>query len=196
MPVDVGATQIGAYHLADNPNLYEIQRDNNFEFIVTGVENLLRVEADESDADPYITNAQDILKFSVNKASIPMFQQDVITINRGNSVMKAAGKPTFPDGSIEVHDFIGADTKSVLMSWQNLSYNVQTERVGNMADYKKTCYLQEYTPDYKLVRTWKMYGCWISQLSEAEFTHENSGKKVITATIQYDKAVMELPDQE
>lgn len=116
MPVDVGATQIGAYHLADNPNLYEVQRDNNFEFIVTGVENLLRVGADESDSNPYITNAQDILKFSVNKASIPMFQQEVITINRGNSVMKAAGRPQFPDGSIEVHDFIGADTKSVLMS--------------------------------------------------------------------------------
>ena len=196
MPVDVGATQIGAYHLADNPNLYEVQRDNNFEFIVTGVENLLRVGADESDSNPYITNAQDILKFSVNKASIPMFQQDVITINRGNSVMKAAGRPQFPDGSIEVHDFIGADTKSVLMSWQNLSYNVETEKVGSMADYKKTCYLQEYTPDYKLVRTWKMYGCWISQLSETEFSHESNGKKVITATIQYDKAVMELPDQE
>ena len=81
------------------------------------------------------------------------------------------------------------------MAWQNLSYNVKTERVGNMADYKKTCYLCEYTPDYKLVRTWKMVGCWVSGLSEEAFNMEGSGKKTITATITFDKAFMELPDE-
>ena len=78
-----------------------------------------------------------------SKEQIPMFTQDVITIKRGNSVMKGAGVPTFGDGSLVVNDFIGADTKSVLMAWQRLSYDVKTERVGNMADYKKICYLFE-----------------------------------------------------
>ena len=110
--------------------------------------------------------------------------------------MKAAGKPNFADGSIEVHDYIGADTKSVLMAWQNLSYNVLTERVGRMSDYKKTCYLIEYTPDYRIVRTWKIYGAWVSGLSEGEFNMDDGNKKTITATITFDKAVMELPDEE
>lgn len=189
------ATQIGSYHLADNPELYEVQRENNFEFIVTGIDNILRVGAEETDDNAYITNASQTLRYSVVQASIPMFSQEPITISRGNSVMKAAGKPSFTDGSLVVNDFIGADTKSSLMAWQNLSYNVKTERVGNMADYKKTCYLCEYTPDYKLVRTWKMVGCWVSGLSEEAFNMEGSGKKTITATITFDKAFMELPDE-
>lgn len=188
--------QYGAYHLADNPSLYEPQRTNNFTFIVTGIDNILRVgvSAEEAEDNDYIKNASNTLSFSVVSASIPMFSQEPITIRRGNSVMKAAGLPTFSDGSLEVNDYIGADSKSILMAWQNLSYNVNTEKVGLMSDYKKTCYLCEYSPDYKLVRTWKLLGCWVSSLSEDGFNQEDGGKKVITAKIEYDKAFMEMPD--
>ena len=40
-----------------------------------------------------------------------------------------------------------------------------------------------------------MLGCWVSGLSESEFNMEQSGKKTITATISYDKAFMEMPDE-
>ena len=192
---ETNLTQTGAYHLSDNPSLYEVQRSNNFEFIVTGIDNILRVDADANDDNAYIANASQTLRFSVVSSSIPMFTQDVITIKRGNSVMKGAGVPTFGDGSLVVNDFIGADTKSVLMAWQRLSYDVKTERVGNMADYKKICYLCEYAPNYQLVRTWKLVGCWVSGLSENDFNMEDGSKQTITATIQYDKAYMELPSE-
>ena len=183
--------QFGAYHLADNPDQYEIQRDNNFEFIVTGIDNIKR-----ADSDAVISNAQDVLKFSVVSASIPMFSQEPIQIRRGNSVIKAAGVPTFNDGQIVINDYIGADGKSVLMAWQNLSYDVRKETIGRMADYKKLCYLVERSIDCKIVRTWTLFGCWVQGLSESEFTNENSAKKTITATIAFDKAYMELPDVE
>jgi hypothetical protein len=157
-------------------------------------DDLLKVYADESDGESaYIKGdkAQEIIRFSVVSASLPMFSQQPIEIRRGNSVMKAAGIPTFTDGSLVVNDYIGADTKSVLMSWQQLSYNVKTQKVGNMKDYKKTCYLQEYTPDYKLVRTWKLLGCWVSSIQEGEFNMEDGSKKTISATITYDYAIME-----
>lgn len=195
MAVDINAKQVGSYHLADNPELYEIQRSNNFEFIVTGIDNILRAGADGTSDNDYIINAQNTLRFSVTQASIPMFTQQPIEIRRGNSVIKAAGVPTFSDGSLVINDYIGADGKSVLMAWQNLSYNVKTERVGNMKDYKKLCYLQEFTPDYKLVRTWELYGCWVAGLSEDGFNMEDGGKKTISATISFDKAYMVMPDE-
>lgn len=190
------AEQISAYHLADNPELYEIQRNNNFDFIVTDIDNIVRSDAKDTDTNRTISNAQNVLHFSVVSSSLPMFTQEVITVNYGNSVMKAAGKPTFSDGTLVVNDFIGADTKSVLMAWQNLSYNVRTDKVGRMADYKKNCYLQEYTPDWQLVRTWRLIGCWVSGLSEDQYSNDNSDKKTISATITFDKAYMELPDEE
>lgn len=189
------ATQIGSYHLADNPELYESQRDNNFEFIVTGIDNILRVGAEPGDTSPNIENASQTLRFSVVSSSVPMFSQEVLSIRRGNSIMKFAGAPTFSEGTLVVNDYIGADTKSALMAWQNLSYNVKTEKVGNMKDYKKMCYLCEYTPDYKLVRTWKMLGCWVSGLTESDFSMDSAGKKTISATISFDKAFMELPEE-
>ena len=185
----------GTYHLADNPALYDPMRNNTFEFVVTGLDKLLRVGADGSEENAYITNAQEVLRLSVDSASIPMFTQEVIPVKRGNSTIKFAGTPSFASGSLVVNDWIGADSKSVLMAWQNLSYNVKTDRVGNAADYKKDCWLIEYTPDYtKQVRQWQLKGCFISGLSEDAYSMSSDGKKTISATIEYDRAIMSLPD--
>ena len=65
-----------------------------------------------------------------------------------------------------------------------------------MADYKKDCTLIEYTPDYKQVRYWELKGCWISELSEEPFDMNNGDKREISATIQYDRAIPHMPDEE
>lgn len=190
------STQIGTYHLADNPQLYEVQRNNNFEFIVTDLDNILRAGAIGTEKNAKIANAQEVLRLSVTKASVPHFTQEVVPVKRGNSTLKYAGVPQFGDGSLSFNDFIGADTKSVLMAWQNMSYNVRTEKVGSLdvTPYKKDCYLIEYTPDYRKVRTWRLYGCWISSLTEGEYTAEDGGKHNIDCTIQYDRAEIDLTE--
>lgn len=192
------ANQIGTYHLSDNPQLYEIQRSNNYEFVVTDIDGIMRAGAIGTEASARFKNAQEILRVSVSKASVPHFQQEVIQVKRGNSTLKYASTPTFPEGQVEFHDFIGADVKSILMAWQNLSYNVKTEKVGSLdvTNYKKDCYLIEYTPDYRKVRTWRLYGCWISNITEGEYSNESGDKKMVQCTIQYDRAeidVSELP---
>ena len=150
------AEQIGTYHLADNPSLFEVQRNNNFEFVVTDLDGIQRAGSIGTESNAFIGNAQEMLRLSVTKSSIPHFSQDVVAIKRGNSTLKYAGVPTFDEGTVEFNDFVGADTKAILMAWQNQSYDVQTEKVGLVTDYKKDAYLLEYTPDYQLVRTWKL----------------------------------------
>lgn len=185
--------QIGTYYLADNPELYEVQRENNFEFIVSDLGTLLRAGALGDEANAYITNGQETLRFSMVGTFVPSFQQTAIEIKRGNSTMKAAGVPQFQSGNITINDFIGADGKSVLLAWQALSYNVKTERIGRMSQYKKKCTLLEYTPDYQqVVHTWVLDGCWVSNVTMGEYNHDGSGgKKVVTATIEYDKAYLD-----
>ena len=188
----------GAYHLANNPKMFEPARTNNFRFVVTDLDNILRVGYTEKDDSKTakIANAQEVLEFSVTKATIPQLTQEEIVIRRGNSVMKAAGLPSFNDGSLVINDYIGADGKSVLMAWQNLSYNVDTQMVGYMSDYKKNCWLIEYDPNYKMVRQWVLYGCWVKGIQQEDFDMENGGKRMITATIAYDYAKMQMPDDE
>lgn len=179
----------GSYHLADNPTLYEVQRTNNFEFIVTGINSLLKAGATGRETSSRTVNGEDVFRISVESAPIPHFTQSVLEIRRGNSVMKFAGVPSFEGGQLTFNDYIGADTKAVLMAWQNLSYNVKTENVGLMADYKKQATLIEYSPDYKKVREWTLYGCWISGISEDSYSQEGGDKHKISCTIQYDKAI-------
>lgn len=190
------ANQIGTYHLSDNPQLYEIQRSNNFEFIVTDIDGIMRAGAIGTELNAKFKNAQEILRVSINKAKVPHFTQNVIEVKRGNSTLKYAGTPTFPEGSISFHDFVGADVKSILMAWQNLSYNVKTEKVGSLdvTNYKKDCYLIEYTPDYRKVRQWILKGCWISGISEGDYSNDSSDKKLIDCTIQYDRAEIDTSE--
>jgi hypothetical protein len=192
------AENFGAYHLSNNPKMFEPARTNNFRFVVTNLDNILRVgyTAEDDASIAQISNAQDNLEFSVNKVTLPSFTQEEIVIRRGNSVMKAAGLPTFEDGSLVINDYIGVDGKSILMAWQNLSYNVDTQMVGYLSDYKKDCYLIEYDPQYRMVRQWVLYGCWVSKIQQEDFDMENGGKRTITATIKYDYAKMSLPDDE
>ena len=184
--------KLGTYYLTDNPKYYEIQRSNNFVFYVSGLSKAFNIANNKYAQD----NADDVIKISVNKATVPHFTQSAIQVKRGNNTMKFAGVPEFGSGSIDLNDYIGAGTKDVLLAWQNKSYDVRTEKVGLASDYKKDAYLLEYTPDYQLVRTWKLMGCWISGLSEGEYSHDSADKHTITATIEYDKAWIDISDVE
>lgn len=184
--------KLGTYYLTDNPKYYEIQRSNNFVFYVSGLSKAFNIANNKYAQD----NADDVIKISVNKATVPHFTQSAIQVKRGNNTMKFAGAPEFGSGSIDLNDYIGAGTKDVLLAWQNKSYDVRTEKVGLASDYKKDAYLLEYTPDYQLVRTWKLMGCWISGLSEGEYSHDSADKHTITATIEYDKAWIDISDVE
>lgn len=191
--------QIGTYHLSDNPQLFEIQRNNNYIFTVpllsTETDPLLRAGAIGTESNAELKNANELFRLSVNSAFIPHFTQEVVEIKRGNSTLKYAGVPTFSEGTLQFHDFIGADVKSILMAWQNLSYNVYTEKVGSLqrTNYKRDAFLIEYPPDYAApTRTWKLHGCWIQGLQEDPYTNDNGDKHMITATIQYDRAEIDL----
>lgn len=186
--------KIGTYHLADNPQMFEIQRNNTFEFVVTDIDGIRRAGSLPTDNGAAFGNAQEVLRLSVTKAFVPHFEQEVVSIKRGNNTLKYAGVPTFQGGECEFHDFIGAETKDILMAWQSLSYDVETETVGSLrnTNYKKKCYLIEYGPDFEKVRTWILYGVWISKLQDTPYSSEDGNKHLVTASFQYDYAKVDV----
>lgn len=192
------AEQQNAYHLAQSPNEYEIQRTNNFEFVVTQLDNLVRAGSLGVESSSRIDSdqAQEVLRISNVSAPIPHFNQGTIEVKKGNSTIKFAGVPTFSAGTVKFNDYIGADTKAMLMAWQNLSYNVRTQKVGLASDYKKEAWLIEYSPDYQQVRKWILHGCWVSSLSEDGYDNESNNKNTISCTIEYDWAEIDLTDVE
>jgi hypothetical protein len=186
----------GTYHITDNNDIYEPARNNNFEFLVSNLDGILKAGTDESaiQDEDYIRNGEEVLRVSVESSSVPNFQLGVIDVKRGNNTAHFAGLPTFPSGSLTVKDFISINSgysnpKDVMLAWQSLAYNVKTEQIHRASNYKKTCSLIEWTPDYKqVVRKWTLEGCWVSEVSEDNFSTESEGKRVFTATVVYDKA--------
>lgn len=182
---------LGVYHLANNPELYEPQRRNNFELQVTGLDQLQNIYNTEFDST-LIKNAADVIRFSLAKSFVPSFTQDPIEIGYGNNNFKFAGKPKWASEDIVLNDYIGAETKEVMLAWQRLSYDPKTQKVGRAKDYKKTAYLVESAPDGEIVRTWKIVGCWISSLKFDDYSAEDSARQQMNATISYDYAYPEI----
>jgi hypothetical protein len=191
------SNSLSARHISTNLASYEAARTGFFSLIVDDIDNLVSAaytgdpnEAAES--DKIGLQAQEYLKLNVVKAPVPHFNLKVEEFKRGNDTVKFAGVPTFNSGgNIVVDDIVGLDTKSILMAWQALAYNVYTRKGGRMKDYKKNCTLVEYTQDFMPIRSWTMYGCWISDINESDFDKENDGKRQITANFVYDFAIME-----
>ena len=193
---NIDVVSANGWHIADNPSLYEPARTNNFEFLIMDSDLLLKAGALEEEAEgddsAYLRNGQEIIRLGVNKAFVPHFSQGEIAISRGNTKTYFAGPIEYKDGTIDVIDYIGASGKSILMAWQALSGKSVKGTVGRARDYKKDCVLIEYSPDYtQKLRSWRLKGCWIKDLSEPDYNHESSDKKVVTATIRYDRAIPE-----
>ena len=199
--INATTDQLGTYHIADHPELYTPSRNNNFVFMPIFNDDQTQliksgVDKDTAEEGDYITkeNLQEILMLSVTSSSVPHYEQNVIDVKRGNGTIKFAGAVTYPSGTLKFNDYIGADTKSCLLAWRRLSFNQEDETIGEAKDYKIKGTLVEYTPDHKQIRYWDLYGCWISKLDEGEFSSEDDGKRQITATLQYDRAVEHLAD--
>ena len=193
-----------AARISTNLANYEAARSGFFTLIVPDLNNIPRVNytgawenaAPSADSKNVIAQAEESLRLNVIKFDVPHFSVAVHEYRRGNDVVKYAGIPTFGQGNLVVDDIVGIDTKSILMAWQNLTYNVRSRKGGRMVNYKRDCTLTEYTQDYEIVRSWTLYGCFISALSEDSFDRNNDGPRQITATIEYDRAEMQLPDDE
>ena len=190
------SNSLSAAHISANLAAHEAARTGFFSLIVDDIDNIVKAsfsgDPKSATANDKIARAQETLKLHVVSAPVPHFNLTRLEYKRGNDTVTFAGVPEFQSGSIKVDDVVGLDTKSILMAWQALAYNVYTRKGGRMKDYKKNATLIEYTQDFEQVRSWTLYGCWVSEVSEDEFNKESDGKRQITAKIEYDRAEMNL----
>lgn len=189
-------------HISSALNNYEAARSAFFTLIVNDLTNLIKPDYSGDPANAkssdMIQNGQEILRLNVTKFPGSALHFDLKTeeYRRGNDVVKFATTPSWEGGEITVDDIVGIDTKSALMAWQYLAYNPHTRKGGRMKDYKKTCTLCEYTQDYELIRTWTLEGVFITKISEDDFDRENDGRRKLQVTFTFDRALVDLPNQE
>lgn len=162
---------LGPFHMA-NAREYEVQRTNNFEVQIVDV-------------------GGDTLTFAVESTNIPNISNPAIEIPHGNAKIKVAGPVEYEDLTIEVKDFIIADTEKIINDWQRQVYDPVTDAIGFAADYKKTGYLYEFAPDGSNVRTWVLKGVWPNDVDYGQLSQDGGDKKMISMTLSVDKAYRE-----
>ena len=186
---------LSAYHLSTGiGRSYQPAKGNFFEFIIENFGDLLKpgVDADLAEDSDYVHNGQEVIRLTISKADVPHFKVGELSIRKGNSMTYYAGVPEFESQSITVDDMIGCDSKAVLEAWQRLVYDVTTDKGGRAISYKRNATMIEYTSDHVKVRSWKLIGCWIQDLSEDSYDKENDDLRRVSCTIRYDRAIPEL----
>ena len=187
-----------AYHIAQNKVEYNPQRKDNFMLIVDFGDDMLRAGAREDSTDEQdiirALDAQNQLILTLKTCSTPKVSQGIININRGNSVIKFAGKPTFADMTFTVYDYIGSYVKDALLAWQNQSYNTKYDYIGNAKSYKKHAQLLQLTPNGTMVRYWDIEGMWLTEVTPGDYDFSQDGEQDVSCTAAIDWAEMHLPD--
>ena len=77
---------LSAYHLGSTHRAYQPAKKNFFEFIVEDLTNLLKpgVEKELAQEADYITDGQEVIRLTVNKAPVPHYELNEIEIRKGN----------------------------------------------------------------------------------------------------------------
>jgi phage tail-like protein len=163
----MAAINMNGSHLASNAN-YDFQRQNNFECVIGGL-------------------GQEIT-LCVSKAFLPEVSLDVVEIPYMNGKAKMAGLSNFESGSLEIRDAIGYDIEKKLYDWFKLAFDWDTGKMQSSTVYKKTITVHEYSGDGSICRSWQLDGCWISTFTGGDLDYSSGDVKVVTLTIQYDKA--------
>ena len=192
---------LGVYHLIEgNKRVYQPAKGNFFQLVITNLPEKIKLAGTAGGAGNEVVGdlASEVIRLTVNKTSVPHFTLGEISIRKGNSVVYYASTPEFNEAPIEIDDMIGVESKAILEAWQALAYDVTTDKGGrayklnadgsNAGGYKADAELIEYTSDYVQVRSWKLKGCWVKEISEDDYDKENDGLRRVQATIRYDRA--------
>lgn len=187
-----------AYKVSNNPSgtahmissisdKWEPQRTNNFELQIVGLNKSQYIS--NTTGESVSSNMSKAIMLSVASYSAPKINVGTIAVQYGNNTVKYAGKPEFPDSTIVLNDYIGLDIEKAISDWQKMVYDPDNEVIGRAKNYKKDAYLIEYSPDGSIYRTWKVEGCWPSQVDLGEFAQEGGSVRQITVTLVYDRVI-------
>lgn len=171
MPLTLGASHY-------TTETWEVQRTNNFEISIAGLETLVGAGASR------------LLTLAVTSAFLPSEQTNDVQLNYGNALVHVAGTTTYGSpGTVVVNDAIQEDIENLIVEWRKSVYNPDTDQVGLAFDYKMDARLVQYAPDGTLERTWKLTGVFPLSVDYGPLDYTSQGAaKQISMTLSYDKA--------
>lgn len=128
------------------------------------------------------------LSLAAQSFPLPTESSGIITVNYGNTQVKFAGQTSWSAGSLTLRDYIDPDMEAIIMTWRQKVYNPKDDSIGWAKNYKHNGTITEVAPDGTYQREWQLVGCWPSDVDYGSLDNTSDSLKLLTMTIQYDKA--------
>ena len=129
--------------------------------------------------------------FLIKTASRPEITTEEVAINWINSTRYVAGKTTFGQMSVTLHDPIAPSGAQQVMEWVRLSHESVTGRDGYSDFYKKDITLHTLGPVGDKVEEWTLKGAFITATTFGEMDWANDAFVEISLTLAYDYAILQ-----
>jgi hypothetical protein len=150
------------------PNKFEPKRKNRWVLMIEGI-------------DAYIMKTAARPQISTEEVAIPFI----------NSTRYLAGRTTFGQMNITLHDPIAPSGAQQVMEWIRLHFESVSGRSGYADFYKRDIQLKMLDPVGTVVELWDIKGAFIMDANFNEVTYEDGNPVEISLTLRYDNCVLQ-----
>jgi len=130
--------------------------------------------------------------FLIKTAARPQITTEEVAINWINSTRYIAGKTTFGEMAVTLHDAIAPSGAQQVMEWVRLCFESVTGRSGYADFYKRDIQIKMLDPVGTVIQMWDIKGAWVKDANFNEITYEGSDQTEITLSLRYDNAVLQF----
>ena len=150
------------------PNKFEPKRKNRWIFAIEGID-----------------------AFLIKSAARPQYQTNETTINFMNSTRYLAGKTTFQNLSVVLHDPIAPSGAQQVMEWVRTHFESVSGRAGYADFYKRDCQLKMLDPVGTVVELWDVKGAFLTQAGFGDLSYDGDEPQEISLSLRFDNAVLQ-----
>ena len=140
----------------------------------------------------WILAIEGIDSFLVTTAARPSFTIGASDIKYINSYRKIAGKLTFGNLSVKLHDPIAPSGAQQVMEWIRTHYESVSGRAGYADFYKRDCQLKLLDPVGTVVELWDIKGAFIKTANFGNLDYSADEIMMIDLTLAFDNCVLQF----
>ena len=139
----------------------------------------------------FVLAMEGIDAYIIKTAARPTVTTEEVAMNWINSTRYIAGKTTFGDMAVTLHDPIAPSAAQQVMEWLRLCFESVAGRSGYSDFYKRDIQSRVLDPVGTQVELWDIKGAWIKEANFGDLTYEGSDNVEISLTIRFDNFVLQ-----
>lgn len=151
------------------PNKFEPKRNYRWVFAIEGID-----------------------AFLISDAARPKVQIKDKKIDFINSYRNVAGKLSFQDISVKLHDPIAPSGAQQVMEWIRTHYESVSGRAGYADFYKRDCQLKMLDPVGTVVELWDIKGAFLTSADFGSLQYSGDEIMSITLNLKFDNCVLQF----